>query len=101
LRKTNLFEKIVFILGIFVVVVGFFMINSANSEASYLKLVAIFSWLTLLFIMILSATNEDVKEELGEIIKEHIIETKLLKELNHDILAETKMLREDLKKAKK
>lgn len=100
MRKTNLFEKIVFIVAITVGISGLYMIHNARSTESWLGIIAIFSWLTLIFIMILAATNEDMKEELAVIIKEHITETKVLKELNHDMLSELKLMREDLKNKK-
>ncbi|MBR9675398.1 hypothetical protein GOV05_00125 [Candidatus Woesearchaeota archaeon] len=97
-RHVNIFERIVLIVAFSVGVIGFFMISTASTTNQWLELIAIFTWLSLIFLMILAATNEDVKEELGVIIKEHIEETKVIKELNYDLLSENKLLRDDLRK---
>ena len=55
----------------------------------------------LLFIIIVTATTEDMKEELALIQKEHVTEIKILKEISHDQLNEIKLLRQDLQKRKK
>ena len=99
-RKTNLFERILLPIAFLVGIVGFYMIYTARTEAATFQLLAVFSWLILIFLMIIAATNEDVKEELGTIIKEHIDETRIIKELNHDVLAELKLMRQDMKRRK-
>jgi hypothetical protein len=48
--------------------------------------------------MIIAAANEDVKEELSIIIKEQVDETRIIKELNHDLLAEIKLMRQEMKR---
>jgi len=103
-RRINLFEMILLPVGIAVSVFGFYMLIQANTAQDmllWLKLLAIFNWLTLIFTVILSATNEDVKEELGLISKEHVEEIKLLKQIAHEELTEIKLLRQDLSRRKK
>ncbi|MBN2880549.1 hypothetical protein JXM83_00710 [Candidatus Woesearchaeota archaeon] len=66
LRKTNFFEKLLLIVGIAVGVIGFYLIDKIYRAEGYLNwfmVVAIFSWLTLIFLIIISDTNEDLKEE--------------------------------------
>jgi hypothetical protein len=52
----------------------------------------------LLFIVIVTATTEDMKEELALIQKEHVTEIKILREIAHDQLQEIKLLRKDIQK---
>jgi len=82
-KASNVFEKLLLIVGISVGVVGFWLINSVYYKQPGLTwevLTAIFLWLLLILIVILTDSNESIKEELSVIIKEHIEETKLLRE---------------------
>lgn len=97
-RQSNLFEKILLPVAFIVGIAGFYMIYTAQKTGAWIEVVAVFSWLILIFLMILAATNEDVKEEVALILKEQTEETKIIKELNHDLLAEIKLLRQELKK---
>lgn len=100
-RKTNVFEKILLIIAFIVGIAGFFMLYSAGKTNSWIQLCAVFAWLILIFLMVIAATNEDMKEELGTIIKEQSEEVRMVKELNHDLLAEMKLMRQDLKDSRK
>ena len=82
-RTSTLFEKLLLIVGIAIGIIGFWMINTLYKEESMLSwefLMVTFLWLLLIFIVILTASNESIKEELSIIIKEHIEETRLIKE---------------------
>jgi len=48
--------------------------------------------------VIITATTENMKEELQLIQKEHVTEIKILREIAHDQLEEIKLLRKDLKR---
>lgn len=101
--RINNFEKILFIVGIAATVVGFYFINKVYRLDPYLNwalVQAIFLWLLLLFIIILTDSNESIKEELKIVIKEQTEETKLLKKIVTDQLQEIKLLRADFKKRK-
>ncbi len=107
-RKINTFEKILLPVGIAVTLFGFILLVQTEDLASasptgWVRLTAIFCWLMLIFVMILAATNVDLKEELAQLAKEHTLEIKLLKEIVHDQLIEMKELRKELtgKKGKK
>ena len=104
-RRINLFEKILLPVGAAVTVVGFYLLvqadNSHGGAEIWAKLIAIFVWLMLTFIMIIAATIEDVKEELVLISREHVAEIKLLKEVVQDQLMEMKLLRKDFGPSKK
>ena len=100
-RKINIFEKILLPVGIALTFLGFYLIllaEQADSTVAWMRLTTVFTWMTLLFIVIVSATTEDMKEELALIQKEHVTEIKLLKEITSEELNEIKLLRQDLKK---
>lgn len=97
-RKSNMFEKILLPIAFIVGIGGFYMLYTAKQSGAWLEIIALFSWLLLIFMMIIAATNEDVKEELGLVIREQVDEIKIIKELNHDLLAEMRLMRQDLKR---
>lgn len=100
-RHHNFFEKTLLVVGLGVTIVGFFLIRAAyKSEQglTWLMLLTIFSWLTLLILFIVSSLNADVKEELVRILSEHVEETKLLKEIAHEQLKETRELSQILQR---
>ena len=82
-KESNFFQKLLLFIGIAIGVFGFWLINKIyinEPVASWPFVIAIFLWLLLIFIVILTDSSESIKEELGAIIREHIQETKLLKE---------------------
>ena len=82
-QSSTLFEKLLLFVGIAVGIIGFWLINNVYYSQPGLTwefLTAVFLWLLLIFVVILTDSNESIKEELSVIIKEHIEETKLLKE---------------------
>lgn len=97
-RRGNLFEKLIFFIAAIVAFAGFYSINNASVDGDWLKLITLFTWLSTISILILVATKENLKSELTKITEEHIIETKMLKNVHDDVLAELKLLRDDLKK---
>ena len=102
-RKINLFEKILLPVGIGLTFLGFYMIILADRDSTmgaYLRLTSVFCWIILLFIVIMCAAMEDMKEELSLIQKEHMTEIKLLREVVHEQLQEIRLLRQDLTKKK-
>ena len=100
-RPHNFFEKVLLVVGLGVTLVGFFLIQAAyksDQGLTWLMLLTIFSWLTLLILFVVSSLNADVKEELVRILSEHVEETKMLKEIAHEQLKETRELTEILQK---
>ena len=82
-KASSVFEKLLLVVGMAVGIIGFWLINSVYYNQPGLTwevLTAIFLWLLLILIVILTDSNESIKEELSVIIKEHIEETKLLRE---------------------
>jgi surface polysaccharide O-acyltransferase-like enzyme len=82
-RKATLFEKLLLVVGVFIGIVGFWLINTiffAEPGLSWQFITSVFLWILLIFIIVLTDSNESIKEELGTIITEHIEETRILKE---------------------
>lgn len=93
-RKLNLFEIVLFFAGLGVIVVGLFVLHKQYVLDGYFSwglLHGVFLWLILIVIIIIAALLENVKEELSIVIKEHIAETKLLRQ-------ETMMLKDCIKR---
>ncbi len=70
--KMDVFEIVLLVVGIGAAVLGFQLINQVykaeNSQLSWLMVIAIFNWLTLLILFILLSLMVDVsKKELKEI----------------------------------
>ena len=106
LQRLNFFEKMLLIVGLAVTVTGFYYINkiyTGEGHLSWALLQAAFLWLLLLFMIILTDSNESIKEELKEVIEKHVEETRLLKKISSEQLAELKVLAAamDVKKTKK
>jgi len=93
IRQTTVFERLLLLIGVAVIIIGFLLLKAAweaDRDIGWMFIQSLFLWFILIFIVILTDSNESIKEELGIIIKEHIEETKLMKE-------EITLLREDLK----
>ncbi|MFH0868400.1 MAG: hypothetical protein V1831_03730 [Candidatus Woesearchaeota archaeon] len=96
-QTSTAFEKMLLVVGVAIGIIGFWFINTIYYDQpglSWQFLTSVFLWLTLIFLVILTDSNESIKEELSIIIREHIGETKLLKE-------EVKSLNENLSKKRK
>ena len=88
-RGINVFEIFLLFAGLAIAIAGFFFISCMYRNNGYFgwdMLIAIFLWLCLIIMIVVAALLEDVKQELAVVIKEHVEETKLLRE-------ETKLLR--------
>ena len=95
-RKINFFEKVLLVVGLMVTIVGFFLIRAAymtEKDLTWLMLLTIFSWLTVLILFVVSSLNADVKEELVRILNEHVEETRIMKEIAHEQLKETQEMK--------
>ena len=82
-QQSNLFQKLLLLIGISIGIIGFWFINKIyiyEPGVNWQFMIAVFLWLLLIFTVILTDSSESIKEELGAIIKEHIKETKLLKD---------------------
>ncbi len=93
-RKLNLFEIGLFFAGLGVILAGVFILRKQYLLDGYFSwglLQGVFLWLILIVLIIIAAILENVKEELAVMIKEHIAETKLLRQ-------ETVLLKECIKR---
>jgi surface polysaccharide O-acyltransferase-like enzyme len=102
--RLNFFEKMLLLVGISVTVIGFYYINkiyTGEGHMSWALLQAAFLWLLLLFMIILTDSNESIKEELKEVIQKHCEETRILKEISKEQLAELKVIKAALMKKRK
>jgi uncharacterized membrane protein len=102
--RLNFFEKMLLLVGVAVTIVGFYYINkmyTGEGQLSWALLQAAFLWLLLLFMIILTDSNESIKEELKEVIQQHVQETRVLKEISREQLAELKVIKESLHSQKK
>jgi len=94
-NRLNFFEKMLLLVGITVTIIGFYYINkiyTGEGHLSWALLQAAFLWLLLLFMIILTDSNESIKEELKEVIQQHVEETRLLREISKEQLVELKVL---------
>lgn len=71
-KKMNIFEVVLLVVGLGAAFLGFQLINQAyraeSGQISWLMIIAIFNWLTLLVLFILLSLMVDVsKKELNEI----------------------------------
>ncbi len=81
IRKTSSFEKMLLIVGLLILVIGYMLISKAyvveGSQLSWGFLQTIFLWLLMVIFIILLAIGEDIKEG---ILIEQLEEIKSLKE---------------------
>jgi len=92
-RTPNLFEKILLVIGVLIVFLGYsfiYRVFQAESFLSWGAVQTLFQWLILIGVIILVAVCENMKEELITVIENQTEELKLLKE-------EIKLLREDMR----
>ena len=65
-RRTSSFEKMLLIVGLLILVIGYFLISKTyvveGSQLSWGFLQAIFLWLLMVIFIILLAIGEDIKE---------------------------------------
>ena len=80
-RKTSSFEKMLLIVGMLVLVIGYLLINKVyvveGSQLSWGFLQTIFLWLLMVIFIIMLAIGEDIKEG---ILLQQLDELKALKE---------------------
>ena len=83
-RNFNFFEKIILVIGIIIVVLGYFMIQKAfvasGSVTSWDSVSTVFIWILVILLIILLAANENMKEELKGISLNQTRELKLIKQ---------------------
>ncbi|MBS3097790.1 hypothetical protein J4209_03250 [Candidatus Woesearchaeota archaeon] len=81
-RKPNVFEKIFLIVGLFIIIISYAFVHRMVIEEgifSWIAIQTLFLWLILVVLIILTAANENTKEELKIVIKNQLDEVKLLR----------------------
>ena len=67
-RKTSAFEKLLLIIGLLILVLGYFLINkvfiSEGYDLSWGFLQTVFLWLLMVIFIVMLAIGEDIKEGL-------------------------------------
>jgi uncharacterized membrane protein YiaA len=67
-RKPNMFEQVVFSVGVLVLIVGYYLINKVLNTQGYKLtwdfLQTLFLWLLMVIFIILLAISEDIKESI-------------------------------------
>ena len=80
-RRTSIFEKMLSVVGLLILVIGYFFINKVfiaeDYKVSWGFLQTVFLWLLMVIFIILLAIGEDIKEG---ILLEQLDEIKSLKE---------------------
>ena len=100
-RKTTFFEKLLLIVGLAISVLGFYLINNMylkESIVSWPLIQAAFLYLLLIFIVILTDSNESIKEELKVVIKEQADEVRYLRDITNEQLEEIRLMRKAFSK---
>jgi len=98
-KKTTMFEKMLLVVGLAISVLGFYWINNMymrEPKVTWPLLQAAFSYLLLIFMVILTDSNESIKEELKIVIKEQAQEIRYLRNIANEQLDEIRLLRRDL-----
>jgi len=99
-RNLTVFEKLILVVGLFVVVAGMFflqkLLSLSGGEFTSTVLIGVAIWLILIFVLILSAIAENGREELSTIISENSQEIKLLRDISREHLSEVKLLRQTM-----
>ena len=81
-RKPNVFEKLLLVVGIIAVIVGYGLILKlvlVENILSYDVIIAIFLWLIIILLIVLAAVAENVKEELRYLIIDETEKIKILR----------------------
>jgi hypothetical protein len=83
-RNPNVFEKILLVVGIAIVMIGYTFIHRmytySGSVLSWELIVSMLLWLISLVLIISLAVSENVKEELRVVAENQLSELKLIKE---------------------
>ena len=81
-QKPNVFEKILLVIGVALILIGYFVIHSlaiAEGAITWDLLQTVFLWILMILLVILAAVNENMKEELSTVIQNQVEEIRLLR----------------------
>ncbi|MFT4312192.1 MAG: hypothetical protein ACMXYF_03100 [Candidatus Woesearchaeota archaeon] len=100
-RRTNVFEKILLVMGLGVVLLGLFLLDRIiGLEEGVTSSVILFVmlWLMLIFMIIGVAIAENIREDLTILIYENSQELKYLRNISQEQIEEVRLLTKLLKK---
>ena len=83
IRTPNFFERILLIIGVLVIIVGYgviYRVSQITGTFDWTTVSAIFLWLILIAVVIMLSVSENMKEELRIVIENQTEEIKLLRE---------------------
>lgn len=83
IRSPNVFEKILLVIGIAVVIIGYGLIHKLiliKNVLSWDLVISIFMWFIIIILIIITAVSENVKEEISEIIKKETAKIRILRQ---------------------
>jgi len=82
IRKPTLYEKILLIIGILVLIIGFSFIQkvAVSTGFGYELLSLIFLWLILVTLIIILSASENMKEELKVVTQAELAEVRLMRQ---------------------
>ena len=67
-RKTSIFEKLLLVVGLLVLIIGYFLINrvfiAEGYDLSWGFLQTVFLWLLMVIFIVMLAIGEDIKESI-------------------------------------
>ena len=99
-KKTTFFEKLLLLVGLAISIAGFYLINNVylqEQKVTWSLLQAAFLYLLLIFMVILTDSNESIKEELKIVIKEQVQEIRYMRNIANEQLEEIRLLRKQMK----
>jgi len=82
-RTPNLFEKILLVMGVLIILVGYaliYQVFKVETMISWPALQTLFLWLILICVIILVSVSENMKEEIRTVIENQTQEIRLLRE---------------------
>lgn len=82
IRTPTIFEKLLLVVGVVVVIVGYGMIHKLaliDSSLSWNMILSIFLWMLIILLIVMVAVTENVKEETRAILEREIEKIRLLR----------------------
>ena len=83
IRKPTVFEKLLLVVGIIVVIVGYGLIHKLvliDNAMSWNMIITIFLWMLMILLIVITAVTENVKEEIGAVLNKEIAKIRILKQ---------------------
>ena len=82
IRTPTVFEKLLLVVGIVVVIVGYGLIHKLvliDNALSWNMIISIFMWMLIILLIVATAVTENVKEEIKAILEKEIEKIRLLR----------------------